>query len=523
MQKDGKQIENNILVSIVVPIYNVDRYLEDCLRSLSRQTHKNLEIILVDDGSTDKSKDICKDWVNKDTRFYYFYQHNQGPGSARNRGIALTTGEYITFVDSDDWVSDDYIKQLLGAMNDRKDDIVRGTIQKVDQKTHKYLEKIYAKYNDKLNVLHYIAPHIAGNLYKRELFEHNQIQMPLGYYEDMATYPILALIAQKISYVEFPIYFYRCNTGKSIMSNMNNIKGYPEAFLYMIAIGKERGIFEKNKDLFFKIILWHMRIALKKSGRNDSKENYNKLKEKFIVILNQNFVGWNKRYQKKIICFGSYNLSQVAWAHTLEYDLLRGDDRSFFCFSSIVSLMNNECKKIKIVHSNIFRQKMIQKEMKKDFLKCGKLKGDIILIDFLEERYDLFQIEGNAYLTKSEALLETDFKEEQYKIVKRTDPICTHLWKESCLKFIDFLKTCCNEQEIYLLKLYLTKGEKQGKNVIEINQVLQEYYQYFEENYGDIKTIELPERLSYTDWNDIFASGPWYLNKEAFVYLAEKF
>lgn len=116
----------NQLISIIVPVYNVDEYLEQCLSSLANQTYKNLEIILIDDGSTDKSALICDKWVNKDTRFKVFHIPNAGVSNARNFGLAKANGDYIGFVDSDDWINDDMYENMLLEMLKSQSDICCG-------------------------------------------------------------------------------------------------------------------------------------------------------------------------------------------------------------------------------------------------------------------------------------------------------------------------------------------------------------------------------------------------------------
>ena len=96
--------ENSPLVSIIVPVYNVANYIGECLDSLLNQTYRNIEIILINDGSSDESEKICKEYLVNDPRIKYVYQDNAGLSMARNRGIDLATGEYLTFVDSDDYI-----------------------------------------------------------------------------------------------------------------------------------------------------------------------------------------------------------------------------------------------------------------------------------------------------------------------------------------------------------------------------------------------------------------------------------
>ena len=99
-------------ISVIVPIYNVAKYIEQSLRSICEQTYKNLEIILIDDGSTDESYEHCKKWCERDNRIIIFQQKNAGASAARNKGIELSTGEYIMFIDGDDWVEADMLEQL---------------------------------------------------------------------------------------------------------------------------------------------------------------------------------------------------------------------------------------------------------------------------------------------------------------------------------------------------------------------------------------------------------------------------
>ena len=100
-------------ISIIVPVYNVEKYLEKCIDSILNQSYQNLEIILIDDGSTDNSGSICDEYKKKDKRVQVIHQKNQGQSSARNAGLNIAKGSYIGFVDSDDYVEPDYLEQLL--------------------------------------------------------------------------------------------------------------------------------------------------------------------------------------------------------------------------------------------------------------------------------------------------------------------------------------------------------------------------------------------------------------------------
>lgn len=103
----------NPLISVIVPVYNVERYLNQCIDSILAQTYKDFELILVDDGSKDKSGEICDEYVKKDSRIRVFHKKNGGVSSARNYGIDNAQGTYICFVDSDDWVDETYLEDML--------------------------------------------------------------------------------------------------------------------------------------------------------------------------------------------------------------------------------------------------------------------------------------------------------------------------------------------------------------------------------------------------------------------------
>ena len=113
----------NELISVIIPVYNVEQYVERCLNSVINQSYTNLEIILVDDGSTDRSGEICDQYALKDSRIKVIHEENAGLGEARNRGLRIVSGDYICFVDSDDWIEEDYCKELIEAAERTNSDI----------------------------------------------------------------------------------------------------------------------------------------------------------------------------------------------------------------------------------------------------------------------------------------------------------------------------------------------------------------------------------------------------------------
>ena len=112
------------MISVIVPIYNVEKYIEKCLFSIMQQTYKNIEVLLIDDGSTDQSGKIAKKFSEQDTRYIYIHKENGGLSSARNEGLNRAKGDFVYFLDSDDWIAEKYLEQLVDAFDELTDVII---------------------------------------------------------------------------------------------------------------------------------------------------------------------------------------------------------------------------------------------------------------------------------------------------------------------------------------------------------------------------------------------------------------
>ena len=134
------------LISIIVPIFNTEKYLHQCLDSILSQSYENFECLLINDGSTDASASICREYVAKDARFRYFEKENGGVSSARNLGIERSGGgAYITFIDSDDWVEFDYLEVLYSAIIQENADISVSTYRVYEMSTNQLLFHAFSR------------------------------------------------------------------------------------------------------------------------------------------------------------------------------------------------------------------------------------------------------------------------------------------------------------------------------------------------------------------------------------------
>lgn len=197
--KSIMQEDNTEKVSIIIPIYNTEDYLEKCIISVLNQTYKNLEIILINDGSSDSSADIAKKYVEMDKRVLYFEQKNSGVSSARNYGLDLATGDYILFIDSDDWVESTIVEKLLNRMHSHNVDISccqydRGAVEGNEDFT----------ILDRSNVLKEFLIHkkingsLVNKLFRTSVISDTRLDVSISYGEDAL---FLWKILLKIKYI----------------------------------------------------------------------------------------------------------------------------------------------------------------------------------------------------------------------------------------------------------------------------------------------------------------------------------
>lgn len=176
---------DRILVSVIIPVYNAEQYLCKCIDSVVNQSYKNLEIILVDDGSKDNSAKICKKYANIDKRIIFITQNNQGVSNARNNGLKLATGDYITFIDSDDNVELNFIESMINTIPDYSADLIVSTFKDVFENKTSKINNFNGSltYNIKEDFYrlrkYFYVP--WAKLYKREIITRNSIKFPANF------------------------------------------------------------------------------------------------------------------------------------------------------------------------------------------------------------------------------------------------------------------------------------------------------------------------------------------------------
>lgn len=204
------------LISVIVPIYKVEKYLKQCIDSIIAQTYKNIEIILVDDGSPDCSGEICDEYAKKDERIKVIHKKNGGLSDARNKGISEATGEYIAFIDSDDYVEPCYLEKLYHAIRKTDIKIAQCNIQKVDESdiSIEIIGDTIKSEKDGKTMIKELYDNkwentvVWNKLYLKQLFDY--IRFPVGklHEDEYITYKVLYDV-EKISIIPESLYFYR--------------------------------------------------------------------------------------------------------------------------------------------------------------------------------------------------------------------------------------------------------------------------------------------------------------------------
>lgn len=213
-------------VSIIVPIYNVEKYLKKCIDSIVSQTYSNIEIILINDGSSDNSESICKEYESIDQRIRYYKKQNGGLSSARNYGIENATGDYLLFIDSDDYIDNSMVETLLVSAEKYNADMVECNYYEViNEEFHVFKPKKNKVYSSKEAIASLIyntgiTPTAWNKLYSKKLFSKLRYTEGL-YHEDEEIIVKLLSKAEKVVEIGNPLYFYIKREGSIINSKFN--------------------------------------------------------------------------------------------------------------------------------------------------------------------------------------------------------------------------------------------------------------------------------------------------------------
>lgn len=280
-------MDNLLKVSVIIPVYKVEKYLDKCVESVVNQSYKNLEIILVDDGSPDNCPQMCDEWAKKDNRIKVIHKENGGVSSARNKGLEIAKGEYIQFVDSDDYLETTYTEKLVSGFEQAECDLSCGGYKIVTLKSKvKYFDSIKYKGINILKIKEKFLKFIIDGLFDvtvNKLFKMSYVRqiyfdesLPLG--EDRKfILDYLFLMNGKINFVDTTGYIYVYNNNSAIhKQRINAYEILYESFDYLMNFYKKKfdGLYCEE---YYSLIGGFVSSVLRITPKKYYKETINKI------------------------------------------------------------------------------------------------------------------------------------------------------------------------------------------------------------------------------------------------------
>ena len=278
------------MISVIVPVYNAEKFVEKCIESVQTQTYMDWQMILVDDGSKDNSLEVCQGYAKKDNRISVIHQENAGAGAARNTGLAKATGDYVVFIDSDDYVDKDYFA-LLAKHNE---DVVFIDVQAVDENGKVVRDEFLSVYKN-LSKDDFMRSQMTGKInwggvrkvVKREILERNNIKYTDHKVGEEALFTYSSVFYSKsIAFIEKPVYFYIQRDDSLSRTKMDDPWG--EVAIALKKQTKSNGSYNEYADTVNAFILTAAAVSSDRLASNYSKNEYRQKIEELHTRLKQN-------------------------------------------------------------------------------------------------------------------------------------------------------------------------------------------------------------------------------------------
>ena len=534
-------------IALILPIYNVVEYMDQCLETVTGQTLRQIEILLIDDGSTDASLAKCWEWAEKDPRVTVFHRENDGVASARNFGVLMARGKYIAFVDPDDWLKKDYLEKLWKAAEEADADFAECDLWRYDNRSGK---KIYRSCYGRMGQAYTLPEHMKYGptatykaISRRTLWEKYHLSMPKCSFESPAVYSLILALSNRVVNVREALYYYRRFRENSLVENGYARKdGKPNNRLAVRAMDflteefRRTGRYEEFAGVLEGVVKYRLNDILAMQFHRKSPGDFRELVQNYRWFLSERFPeGRNEPY----VTWGGYNLNRILthmdWLH---------DPYARFNFTSMVSLLNPENAAYGQSHKNRYRQIMLERERLRSYWEIlRELKPKFIFIDLIEERFDILQL-GGSFVTMSDAFAGATFsfadKEgltaEDFakfgQVISRESVRCMELWQRGCREMVAETHRICPDVRFVIIENYLCEtvgnlnGRKPFDNVVSIrriNAVLRQYYRYMKQLLPEAPVISpAGDDLYFTDEKYEYGAIPSHLNEIENQRIAEK-
>ena len=519
---------NEPMISVILPVYNVGEYLDVCMDSLERQTFSDMEILLINDGSTDDSADRCRSWAQKDDRIRFIDKENEGVAATRNLGVQEARGKYLAFVDPDDWLDPTYMEKLCARLEETGADFAECDLWRYDNRSGK---AIYRSCCSRAGKLYELREHMKygptatyTSMSRRTLWERYGIRMPSCAFESPAIYALVVALSGRVESIQEALYYYRRFRENSLIENgyaakdgaPNNTMGV-EAMAFLLSEFRRCGIYEAYGDTLEGVVKYRLNDILALQFHRKPKEDFRALVRSHRQFLEEAFpAGHNEPY----LTWGGYNLNRILthmnWLH---------DPSCRFNFSSIVSLFGSSKEPLPAVrHRNRYRQMMLEREREGSIWQVVKEKQPrFLFMDLMEERFDLLEQDDQIW-TLSDALAGSGTGQKlNGRVIPRDSEECRKLWRKAAKDFFRHLQTAAPGIRIVVLEDLLSErtGDLSGtepfqnlEEIRKINRILTDDYAYLRELCPDALFIQsTQEQLYFTDKNYEYGAIPSHLNE----------
>lgn len=529
----SQSVKNSVAVSIIIPVYNVAEWIDECLESVIHQTFTDFEVLLINDGSTDGSEEKCREWVKRDRRFSLFSKENEGPSIARNTGIEKASGRYFVFLDADDWIDEQFLQKLYQRIVETDADMAECDVVRVNnetgEKTCRVCSGVMGRDYTLEEHMKYGYTAIWKCMFSRELFDKWNIRFPNCHSEARAVYALLLAVSGEVENVHEALYYYRRFRKNSLTAKPRKNQGDENAIGIQALDNLLKGfeschLFETYEQLLQEIVKIKLSDLLAGVFYRRERQEFRELTNRYYAYVEQKFPSapnW------KYITWGGYNLNRILWSVNLLHD-----PYCRFNFSSIISLMHPTDGKLVCRHKNRYREMMLEREIQAEFWNIlDEIQPEYLFLDLIEERFDVLEIHG-GFLTVSDALEGSAFEQKEGRRIKRDTEECEKLWEESCRRFAEKMYSEHPDTKIVLVKNYLS--EKKGdifskepygelEQIQSMNKILEGYYSVLEALCPAARSVEASKcEYYYTDRQYEYGAIPSHLNEIVNRNIAKK-
>lgn len=527
------------LISIIIAVYNVENYVSQCIESVAAQTYSNLEILIMEGKSTDNSLKICREWEKKDSRITVVSRKDGGLGPARNYGISIANGEYLFFVDSDDYLPERAIEMLWLEVTDEQVDLVAGGFEIINEEGSiadiitpiRYgCNEIIQNIQEKKFYIRRGIIAVWGKLYRTSLWKRTGLAMPAGAAEDMAVFPSIVVAANKIICCDFVVYEYRKGGQNSLSDDARN---YGEVYKVVDCYANWIKLQGKFLDYYNSLLFFSKREILNSLNRLeetiDDKEIYHREFENvFYSKLKEHF--GSDCLEDKLLLFpiGSYNTRWICNKAQPK------SNKNHVAFTSTVSQFFNDNKPLVCFQTeSAFRQRALlddcEKAVKSRLRKMSDTI-DYVALDFMNDIYNAVELENGAVLAQSEVYDEAKKGDVSIeRIVKWSSTEYFEMWKAACRHLCKLLKNI--NCEVILLQTryveryydgYLFRKFDNCKDIQEKNEKLESMEKFFLENCKNyVHIVPLSENAKYADVHFAYGCRSDYLCYKAQIQMVE--